>query len=120
MHGHDFDGFARWYSIASTADWRSPKDVKAVFGNTVDHVVAPFYDIYRDPREEYPVSTPVGAWAGSPFDRIIERHMAWKQRYPDAPPARDIPYSGIDNLRPETLAMREEWLTWKRQIGSME
>ena len=83
-------------------------------------VVAPFYDLLRDPGEKYPVVTPVGAWAASPFERIIERHLAWKQRYPDLPAAVDTPYSGIENLRPETLEMRDEWLTWKRQIGAIE
>ena len=83
-------------------------------------VVAPFYDLFRDPREEKPVATPVGAWAASPFERIIERHLAWKKKYPDLPAARELPYTGIENLRPETIAMREEWLAWKRQIGAME
>ncbi|WP_420415376.1 sulfatase-like hydrolase/transferase [Roseibium sp.] len=83
-------------------------------------VVAPFYDLLRDQGEKYPVATPVGAWAASPIERILERHMAWKKRYPDLPAAVDTPYSGIDNLRPETVAMREEWLTWKRQIGAYE
>ncbi|UCH73334.1 MAG: sulfatase-like hydrolase/transferase [Rhodospirillales bacterium] len=83
-------------------------------------VVANFYDLFRDPREEYPVSTPVGAWAASPVERMLERHMAWKKKYPDQPPARGMPYSGIENLRPETVAMRKEWLTWKRQIGAIE
>jgi arylsulfatase len=83
-------------------------------------VVAPFYDLFRDPREEKPVATPVGAWAASPFERIIERHLAWKKKYPDLPAAKEMPYTGIENLRPETIAMREEWLAWKRQIGAME
>ena len=83
-------------------------------------VIAPFYDLFRDPREEKPVATPVGAWAASPFERIIERHLAWKTKYPDLPAARGMPYTGIENLRPETIAMREEWLAWKRQIGAME
>lgn len=83
-------------------------------------VVAPFYDLLRDPGEKHPVVTPVGAWAASPIERILERHTAWKQQYPDLPAAVDTPYSGIANLRPETLAMRDEWLEWKRQIGAFE
>ncbi len=83
-------------------------------------VVAPFYDLFRDPREETPVKTPVGAWAASPFERIIERHLAWKKKYPDTDPARGMPYSGIENLRPETVKMREDWLKWKRDIGAMQ
>ncbi len=83
-------------------------------------VGANFYDLFRDPREESPVSTPVGAWAASPFERIVKRHLAWKQRYPDKPAATGLPYSGIENLRPETLAMREEWLAWVQQIQPPE
>jgi len=80
-------------------------------------VVANFCDLFRDPREEYPVSTAVGAWAGSPYERIIQRPMAWKKKYPDRPAAVDTPYTGIENLRPETIAMRDEWLAWKKQVG---
>lgn len=83
-------------------------------------VVAPFFDLLRDPGEKYPVATPVGAWAASPFERILERHLAWKQRYPDLPAAVDTPYTGIANLRPETIEMRDQWLAWKRQIGAIE
>ncbi|MGI9520053.1 MAG: sulfatase-like hydrolase/transferase [Hyphomicrobiaceae bacterium] len=83
-------------------------------------VVAPFYDLFRDPREEIPVATPVGAWAASPFERIIERHLAWKKKYPDKPAPKGVPYTGIENLRPETIAMRNDWLAWKRQIGAMK
>ena len=79
-----------------------------------------FSTCLRDPGEKYPVATPVGAWAASPFERILERHLAWKERYPDLPAAVDTPYSGIENLRPETVAMRDAWLAWKRQIGALE
>ena len=36
--------------------------------------MAKFYDLFRDTREEYPVSTEVGAWEGQEFVRIIQRH----------------------------------------------
>ena len=80
-------------------------------------IVANFYDLYRDPREENPVSTPVGAWAASPFERIIQRHLMWKKKYPDESAAIGLPYTGIENLRPETIAMREDWLNWRKQVG---
>jgi arylsulfatase A-like enzyme len=63
---------------------------------------ANFYDLQRDTREEYPVSTEVGAWGGAEFVRIIQRHMLRKQKFPDEGPARGIPYDGISNLRPES------------------
>ena len=71
---------------------------------------AKFYDLFRDTREEYPVSTEVGAWGGAEFVRIIKRHMARKQQYPDEGPALGIPYDGIENLRPETKAAVEAFL----------
>ena len=64
---------------------------------------ADFYDLFRDTREEYPVSTEVGAWGGQEFVRILGRHMARKQKFPDEDNAKGVPYEGIDNLRPETL-----------------
>ena len=36
--------------------------------------MAKFYDLFRDTREEYPVSTEVGAWGGQEFVRIFQRH----------------------------------------------
>ena len=36
-------------------------------------IVAKFYDLFRDTREEWPVSTEVGAWGGQEFVRVIQR-----------------------------------------------
>ena len=71
---------------------------------------AKFYDLYRDTREEWPVSTEVGAWGGAEFVRIIGRHMQRKAKYPDEGPATGRPYDGIENLRPETKAAVEAFL----------
>ncbi len=65
-------------------------------------ILAEFFDLYRDTHEKYPVSTEVGAWGGQEFVRILGRHMARKEKYPDVPPARGVPYEGIENLRPES------------------
>ncbi len=73
-------------------------------------ITAKFYDLYRDTREEYPVSTEVGAWGGAEFARIIQRHMMRKEKYPDEPPAFGVPYDGIENLRPETKAAVKAFL----------
>jgi arylsulfatase len=56
-------------------------------------IVAKFYDLFRDTREEYPVSTEIGAWGGAEFV-----------------PALGRPYDGIENLRPETKAAVEAFL----------
>ena len=76
-------------------------------------IVAKFYDLQRDTREEYSVSTEVGAWGGAEFVRMIERHMLRKVKYPDEKPAYGRPYEGIDNLRPETVAAVEAFLVKK-------
>jgi arylsulfatase A-like enzyme len=73
-------------------------------------ITANFYDIYRDTHEKYPVSTEVGAWGGQEFVRILGRHLARKEKYPDTPPAYGRPYEGIENLRPETLDAVEAFL----------
>jgi arylsulfatase A-like enzyme len=69
-----------------------------------------FYDLYRDTREEWPVSTEIGAWGGQEFGRIIRRHMMRKQKYPDEGPALGRPYDGVENLRPESKAAVEAFL----------
>jgi arylsulfatase A-like enzyme len=69
-----------------------------------------FYDLFRDTREEWPVSTEVGAWGGAEFVRVIQRHMQRKTKYPSEPPAFGVPYEGISNLRPETKAAVEAFL----------
>lgn len=81
-------------------------------------ITAPFYDLFRDTREEMPVSTEIGAWGGQEFVRIIQRHMMRKQQYPDEGPARGVPYDGVENLRPESKAAVEAFL-FKQQAFKM-
>ena len=76
-------------------------------------ILADFYDLFRDPREEWPVSTEVGAWGGAEFVRVIQRHKQRMEKYPDEPPAYGRPYDGITNLRPETEAAVEAFLIKK-------
>ena len=73
-------------------------------------IVAKFYDLHRDTREEWPVATEVGAWGGAEFVRVIKRHKQRKAKYPDEGPATGVPYDGIVNLRPETKAAVEAFL----------
>lgn len=71
---------------------------------------AKFYDLFRDTREEWPVSTEIGAWGGQEFVRVIQRHLQRKQKYPDEPAATARPYEGIENLRPESVSAVEAFL----------
>lgn len=77
-------------------------------------IVANFYDLFRDTREEWPVSTEVGAWGGAEFVRIIQRHKLRMQKYPDEKPAYGRPYEGIENLRPETKAAVDAFMFKQR------
>ena len=66
-------------------------------------IAAHIFDLMRDPREERPEdSIKYGPWAGGQFAAMVKRHMAYKMKYPDRPPVYDIPYGGIEDLRPET------------------
>jgi arylsulfatase len=76
-------------------------------------ILANFYDLFRDTREEWPVSTEVGAWGGAEFARIIQRHKQRMAKYPSEPPGFGRPYEGITNLRPETKAAVEAFLIKK-------
>jgi arylsulfatase len=78
---------------------------------------AKFYDLFRDTREEWPVSTEIGAWGGAEFVRVIMRHKQRMAKYPSEPPAYGMPYEGIENLRPETKAAVEAFLYKKNTPG---
>ena len=82
----------------------------ALPGSIQNAILADFYDLFRDTREEKPVSTEIGAWGGAKFVRMIQRHMARKAKYPDEGPATGIPYEGIENLRPESKAAVEQFM----------
>jgi len=71
---------------------------------------ASFYDLFRDTREEWKVSTEVGAWGGAELVRVIQRHMKRMAKYPDEGPATGVPYDGIENLRPESKAAVEAFI----------
>jgi len=80
-------------------------------------IIGNFYDLFRDTREEWPVSTEVGAWGGAEFVRIIQRHVKMKQKYPDEGPALGVPYDGVENLRPETKAAVDAFL-YKQNVST--
>ena len=79
-------------------------------GKIENAILANFYDLYRDTREEKPVSTEIGAWGGAKFVRMIQRHMKRKAKYPDEGPGLGMPYKGIENLRPESKKAVQEFL----------
>jgi arylsulfatase len=78
-------------------------------------ITAAIFDLYKNPREDRPQDQiQYGVWAASPFVNMLKRHLGMKQKYPDRKPARDIPYGGIENLRPETQALVKAIAAWKK------
>lgn len=75
-------------------------------------VAASIYDVYRDPREEAPL-TEIALWAAASYQDIIARHQMTIARYPHAEVGSDRPYSGIVNLRPETESMVSNFMSWQ-------
>ena len=86
-------------------------------GKMENAVLAKFYHLFRDTREEYPLSTEIGAWSSAKMVAMIQRHMMRKQKYPDQPPGTGMPYEGITNLRPETIRVRDEFLFMRQTPG---
>jgi arylsulfatase A-like enzyme len=83
----------------------------AIPGGKIENaIIAKFYDLFRDTREEWPVATEIGAWGGAKFVRMIQRHLKRKEKYPSEGPATGMPYKGIENLRPESKAAVQEFL----------
>ncbi len=67
---------------------------------------APIFDLYKNPREDRPQDAiAYGVGFGVPFVNMAKRHLGTKQKYPDRKPGQDVPYGGIENLRPETKAL---------------
>jgi arylsulfatase len=83
----------------------------AIPGGKIENaILGKFYDLHRDTREEWPVSTEIGAWGGAKFVRMVQRHTKRKAMYPDEGPATGMPYDGIENLRPESKKAVQEFL----------
>jgi len=65
-----------------------------------------YYDLYQDPHEKNPHLVPLIHTQGQ-FNRMRARHELFKKKYPDKRNAKGIPYTGLSNARPETLAIGE-------------
>ena len=76
---------------------------------------AAVYNLLRDPREESPVMPLVAQslWSGASFQDMVKRHMMMIIKYPHAPLAKDIPYGGIENLRPESQKAVKVFTSWQ-------
>lgn len=87
----------------------------AIPGGSIENaILADFYDLFRDPQEKYPVSTEIGAWGSAKFVNMLQRHLLRKEKYPSEGPAVGMPYEGVENLRPESIALRDEFLFMRK------
>jgi arylsulfatase A-like enzyme len=77
----------------------------------VPGAAAPVYDLMRDPREEKSLIT-AALWSGASFQDMVKRHKISMKQYPNLPIGTDKPYGGIENLRPETKATVENFMSW--------
>ena len=64
---------------------------------------ASFFDLYTDPREVRGQMLPMFPAKGM-FSIMKARHEAWIEKYPNTPEARGLPFTGVENARPETKA----------------
>jgi arylsulfatase len=76
---------------------------------------AAFYDLITDPRETSPKLASLIYQSGQ-WDRMLIRHTMWKEKYPDKPKARGIPFTGIENARPETKAIAENFEILRKEF----
>ncbi|MHC5064101.1 MAG: sulfatase-like hydrolase/transferase [Planctomycetota bacterium] len=78
-------------------------------------IAASMFDLYKNPREDRPQDSILyGVGFGAKFVMMLKRHMGMKQKFPDREPGRGLPYEGIDNLRPETVALVQSMAAWMK------
>lgn len=70
-----------------------------------------FFDLYRDPREEY-AEMPTMIWAWPAFDQMRERHAKQIAKYPHRDITTGRPYSGIVDLRDEAARMSDRLMKY--------
>ncbi len=80
--------------------WISP-DPTAASG-----IGAAYYDLLNDTREKSPILVNLLHY-NEAFNRMLARHMLWKERYPDSDRAHGPAFTGIENARPETVALSQ-------------
>ncbi len=64
------------------------------------------YNLLRDPREMFPF-VENSLWSSASFQDMVKRHVKLIAEYPHLPLGTDVPYEGIENLRPESVKARE-------------
>ena len=80
-------------------------------GPGVPAAAAGVYNLYRDPREEKP-QMGQSLWSAASFQDMVKRHMMTNMKYPHANLGKGVPYTGIENLRPESKEIVETFMSW--------
>jgi arylsulfatase len=78
----------------------------------VPGAAAPAYNLYRDPREDHPLIG-IALWSGASFQDMAKRHMMTIMKYPHFKLGKGRPYEGIENLRPESQATVDLFMSWQ-------
>ncbi len=76
-------------------------------------IPAGFFDLYNDPREATPLLIQM-IHMKEPFDRMMLRHQLWMKKYPNQPAGKGPAFTGLSNARPETVALSEPPLDFKK------
>ena len=77
----------------------------------VPGAAAPVFNLFRDPREETP-HIGIALWSGASFQDMAKRHALTIAKHPHAKLAKDKPYEGIENLRPESVETVKVFDSW--------
>jgi arylsulfatase len=87
--------------------WISSDPLQAASGLTA------VYDLYNDHRESNPMVVG-GFHFKEPFRRMRARHELWIKKYPHRQRAHGPAYTGVVNARPETLALSNPPVEFKK------
>lgn len=75
---------------------------------------APVFNVLRDPRKLY---SDIGQslWSAASFQDMAKRHAKTIAKFPHREKGTDMPYEGIENLRPESELARKTFASWQDQ-----
>ncbi len=115
-HSHrDYVHIYQGHTLAATVKGRYKRHWKGLPDGAESGISPAYYDLYQDPHEVNPQMIPMIHFQGQ-FTAMRERHELFKKAYPDQDNAHGIPYTGLSNARPETLAITKRL---KREKAAM-
>ncbi|MEH6549297.1 MAG: sulfatase-like hydrolase/transferase [Pseudomonadales bacterium] len=88
-------------------------------------LLSEFFNLLQDPREEKghikSESFKSAIWSFPTFGNMMKGHMLAQKQYPNRPQVHAEPYTGIVNLRPETLVLKKDFMeNTKRQMSYLK